>query len=128
MDAPRVLVLDDDPGVRKSLARFLELYGYRAIAVASLDAATDAIKDGDIHALVLDVRLEGTATGLDLLRLVRQRSEFDKAPILVMTGGVLSDAEEAAVTKLKAHLFYKPEGYDSIVKFLDTLTGRDQEH
>jgi DNA-binding NtrC family response regulator len=128
MSNPRVLVLDDDPGVRRSLERFLKLYGYQAVAVASLDAATDALKDGDIQALVLDVRLEGGATGLELLRMVRQRREFDKAPILVMTGGVLSDAEEASITRHRAFLFYKPEGYDSVVKFLDTLTGRDQEH
>jgi hypothetical protein len=27
-----------------------------------------------------------------------------------------------------AFLFHKPEGFDSLIRFLDTLTGRDQSH
>ena len=32
------------------------------------------------------------------------------------------------VTRQRAHLFYKPEGFESLVGFLDQLTGRDQPH
>jgi hypothetical protein len=45
-----------------------------------------------------------------------------------MTGGVLSDAEEASIAKHRAFLFYKPEGFNTIIGFLDQLTGRDRSH
>jgi DNA-binding response OmpR family regulator len=125
-DAPTVLVLDDDPGVRSSMERLLKIYGYGAVSASTLDEAQDLLKSTSVQALILDVGLQGEGTGLDLLRSIRERREFDKAPILIFTGGVLSDAEEALITRHRAFLFYKPEGFDTLVNFLDTLTGRDR--
>jgi len=127
VSAPRVLVLDDDAAVRETLQRALGRYGYRTAGAATLDEAAAVLNEGDIQALVLDVRLEGAASGLDLLRTVRAGSR-GRIPILVVTGGVLTEAEEATITRYGAYLFYKIEGYESILKFLDTLTGRDHGH
>ena len=55
-----------------------------------------------------------------------QRPEFDKAPVLILTGATLSAAEEALITRNRGFLFYKPEGFDTLVRFLDVLTGRDR--
>lgn len=125
MTEPRVLVLEDDASVRTLLLRALQQYGYRTLSAATLDEAAVALEGGDIQALVLDVRLGGTASGLDFLRTLRTRDDFSRTPIIVVTGGVLSESEEALVTRHRAFLFYKPEGYQALVRFLDTLTGRD---
>jgi DNA-binding response OmpR family regulator len=125
-DAPTVLVLDDDAGVRSSMERLLQVYGYTALSTSTLDEAQEVLKTRSVQALILDVGLQGDLTGLDLLRSIRARPEFDKAPILIFTGGVLSDAEEALITRHRAFLFYKPEGFDTLINFLDTLTGRDR--
>jgi DNA-binding response OmpR family regulator len=125
-DAPTVLVLDDDPGVRASMERLLQVYGYTALSASTLDEAQEVLQTRSVQALILDVGLQGDLTGLDLLRSIRARPEFDKAPILIFTGGVLSDAEEALITRHRAFLFYKPEGFDTLINFLDTLTGRDR--
>lgn len=125
-DAPTVLVLDDEPGVRTSMERLLQVYGYGAVTASTLDEARGVLQTTSIQALILDVGLQGGSTGLDLLRTIREQPEFDKAPILIFTGGVLSDAEEAFITRHRAFLFYKPEGFDTLIKFLDTLTGRDR--
>src|SRR5687767_8371683 len=109
VDAPTVLVLDDDPGVRSSMERLLQVYGYGSVTASTLDEAQDLLKSTPVQALILDVALQGYGTGLDLLRSIRARPEFDKAPILIFTGGVLSDAEEALITRHRAFLFYKPE-------------------
>jgi DNA-binding response OmpR family regulator len=123
--APTVLVLDDDGGVRESMRRLLQAYGYAPLVAATLDEAVQTLGTAAVDALILDVRLD-QGTGLDLLRTIRERPEFDRAPVLILTGGVLSDAEEALITRHRAFLFYKPEGFDTLVKFLDTLTERDQ--
>jgi DNA-binding response OmpR family regulator len=125
-DAPTVLVLDDDAGVRSSMERLLQVYGYTALSASTLDEAQEVLQTRSVQALILDVGLQGDLTGLDLLRSIRARPEFDKAPILIFTGGVLSDAEEALITRHRAFLFYKPEGFDTLINFLDTLTGRDR--
>lgn len=128
MSDPTVLVLDDDPSVRQSLELFLHRYGYQAVGVSSIEEALQAVEAHSIQALILDVRLGGVETGIDLLGTLRQRHGFDKAPVLILTGSVLSDAEEMAITRHRGFLFYKPEGLPSVINFLDTLTGREQAH
>ena len=125
---PTVLVLDDEPGVRSTMQRLLQVYGYGAVTAATLDEARELLQTTTIAAVILDVGLKGDATGLDLLHTIRERSDFDKAPILIFTGGLLSPAEEALITRARAFLFYKPEGFDTLIKFLDSLTGRDRPH
>jgi DNA-binding response OmpR family regulator len=126
--SPVVLVLDDDPGIRESLGRLLTVYGYSPLTAGSLDEATRVIGESTIDALILDVRLQEGGTGLDLLRIIRARREFSGTPILILTGAVLSDSEEALITSLRACLFHKPEGFHTLLRFLDTMTDRDQQH
>lgn len=127
-DTPTVLVLDDDAGVRTSMALLLQVHGYQAVIAATVDEAHTLLATTSIQALILDVGLKDGGTGLELLQTIRERPEFDKAPILVLTGGVVSPSEELLITRKRAFLFYKPEGFDTLVKFLDELTGRDRPH
>jgi DNA-binding response OmpR family regulator len=125
---PAVLVLDDEPGIRDSLQRLLLQYGYSPIAAATLDEATQLMAATPVDALIIDVRLGQGHTGLELLESLRMRPGFEKTPVIVFTGGVLSDAEKGLITRMRAYLFVKPEGFRSLLQFLDTLTGRDQQH
>lgn len=127
-DNPTVLVLDDEPGVRDSMAQLLRVYGYDALTASTLDEARGLLQTADVEAVILDVGLQQGDTGLDLLRTIRERAEFQKVPVLILTGGVLTDAEEVLITRHRAFLFYKPEGFDTLLNFLDTLTGRDRPH
>jgi CheY-like chemotaxis protein len=115
---PTVLVLDDEPTVRDVGRRFLEAFG----------RAVEILRTTPVDAAILDVRLPGRLTGLDLLTQFRQQAELSQIPVLIMTGGVLSDAEEASIARQRGFLFYKPEGFDTIVNFLDRITGRDRSH
>lgn len=123
---PVVLVLDDDAAVRTALERRLQSYGYAAATAATIDGARTALGALAIEAVILDVGLDGGESGLELLDTVRARPDFARTPILVFTGRFLSAAEEASIRRHRAFLFRKPEGFDALVRFLDTLTGRDQ--
>ena len=125
---PTVLVLDDDAGVRTAMSRLLGRYGYEAVTAATLDDARALLRSRSVQALILDVRLQEEGTGLDLLGTIRREPEFEKAPILIFTGTALSDDDQLFITRHRAFLFYKPEGIDTLVKFLDDLTGRDRPH
>lgn len=127
-DSPIVLVLDDDEGVRTTMADLLRAYGYGAVTASTIDEAHALLGTTSVAALILDVGLKDGSTGLDLLRTIRERPEFDKAPVLMLTGGILSPSEETLITRSRAFLFYKPEGFDTLVRFLDDLTGRDLPH
>jgi two-component system KDP operon response regulator KdpE len=123
---PTVLVLDDEPLVRRTMQRFLAVYGYSAVEAESFEQALEILRTTKVFAVILDVRLPGPHTGLDVLGPLRERSEFADIPVLVMTGGVVDEQEERLIARHRAHLFFKPEGFNALLSFLDQLTGRDR--
>ena len=92
-----------------------------------MSEAIDVIRRTRIGAVILDVRLP-RGSGLHVLEHLRRYSEFTKIPAIVLTGGVLTEDEQLTVARHRAHLFHKPEGFDSLVEFLAQLTGDDQPH
>ncbi|MCM3880981.1 MAG: response regulator [Vicinamibacterales bacterium] len=108
--------------------RFLEKAGYGCVEADSIEAALEALRTTPVVAAILDVRLPGAHSGLDMLVAFREIEEFRTIPILIMTGSLLTEIEQATITKHRAVLFYKPEGFSTIVGFLDQLTGRDRSH
>jgi RNA polymerase sigma factor (sigma-70 family) len=83
MTPPTVLVVDDDPAVRRSLARLLRSAG---LTVQSFVSAQDFLSRGTIvgaACLVLDLRMPGM-TGLELQTDMERRGL--NIPIIFMTG------------------------------------------
>ncbi len=82
MTAPRILVVDDDPEIRKLLARYVESQGFRVLLAASCRELRDQLATHHVDLIVLDVMLPD-GSGLDLCRDLRaQRS---KVPIILLT-------------------------------------------
>nr|WP_055590644.1 response regulator transcription factor [Peterkaempfera griseoplana] len=78
----RVLVVDDDEAVRRSLARALLRDGYEVSVAADGRAALELLAAGRQDAVVLDV-LMPEPNGLEVCRRVRSRG--DRTPILMLT-------------------------------------------
>jgi DNA-binding response OmpR family regulator len=127
LTSPTVLLVDDEALVRETGRRFLTRSGYTCIEAESIQRAVALTAHTKVHAAILDVRLPGHVSGLDLLSAFRNQSGLADIPVLIMTGSVLTCEEEASITRQRAYLFYKPEGFGSLIKFLDQLTGRDHE-
>jgi two-component system response regulator MprA len=78
----RVLVADDDPDVRDSLARALRCAGYAVTTAVHGADALDAVARSPVDLIVLDV-LMPIVDGFDACRLLRARG--DATPVLVLT-------------------------------------------
>jgi CheY-like chemotaxis protein len=124
-NSPTVLVLDDEPIVRQAARRFLKGSGYGCVEADTVDGAIELLHTTRVIAAMLDMRLPEGRTGLDVLTDLRRLPEFREIPVLIVTGSILTDAEVAAIAKLRGFVFFKPEGFSTIVNFLDRLTGRD---
>jgi CheY-like chemotaxis protein len=123
-----VLVLDDEKNIRRIMRTHLERHAYAAVEAETVDAAVAIMHNLPVNAVILDVRLPGAQSGLDVLAALRRMPEMAIVPVLIVTGSVLSEAEERQVARGRAHVIYKPEGFETIVTFLDQLTGRDHSH
>ncbi len=91
----RVLVVDDDPGIRELLISALTFAGYDVAAAADVPQALDQVRTTAPDAIVLDVMLPG-GTGFDVVHLLRSQSVG--APVLFLTA---RDAVEDRVRGLR---------------------------
>jgi DNA-binding response OmpR family regulator len=78
----RVLVAEDDPGLRSVLERGLREHGYVVDAVADGTAALSYLRSYTYEVAVLDWRMPDT-TGIDVVRAMRARG--DRTPVLMLT-------------------------------------------
>ena len=80
----RVLVVDDDAGVRNFLRMLLELEGYAVVTVGNGNEALEAQRS-DPAAIVLTDIFMPEAEGMETI--VQLRTEFPQSKIIVMSGG-----------------------------------------
>ena len=78
----RVLVVDDEPAVRRALERALRLDSYDVALAADGEAALDVLAEKPADAVILDVAMP-RLDGLEVCRRIRQAG--DRTPILMLT-------------------------------------------
>ncbi|WP_432493499.1 response regulator transcription factor [Kineococcus gypseus] len=78
----RVLVVDDDPGIRALLTSALGFAGFEVAVAADVVQALQELEEQPPDVIVLDVMLPGS-DGFDLLQLLRSRSV--RTPVLFLT-------------------------------------------
>ena len=110
MPQRRILVVDDEENIGRSLRLILEREGYAVSLCSSIAEAKAYPQRPDVY--LLDVRLPD-GTGVDLLRWLK--SNDNEAPVIMISGhGTIADAVEA--TRAGAFDFLeKPLGRDHVV-------------
>jgi DNA-binding response OmpR family regulator len=117
----RVLVLDDDPDVRRSVARFLRHAGYVVDEADDLATADEKLAITEYDAAVLDRTVPG-GDSIDLL--ARLRASGGDVPVVFLTG---LDGVPARVEGLGAgadDYLVKPFAMDELVARVHALTRR----
>jgi two-component system nitrogen regulation response regulator NtrX len=89
----RILVVDDDEGVREAIKLTLEYEGYTCLFARSGQEGLDRAAADSPDLVLLDVKMPGM-DGLEVLRRMRERG--DTAQVIVISGhGTISTAVEA---------------------------------
>jgi EAL domain-containing protein (putative c-di-GMP-specific phosphodiesterase class I) len=81
--AARVLVVDDDAGIRELVMRMLEQGGHHVLTAADGAQALEIVREGSIEVVVSDIGMDGM-DGIALMREIRGL-DFD-VPIILLTG------------------------------------------
>jgi two-component system nitrogen regulation response regulator NtrX len=79
----RVLIVDDEPGIRTVLKRILSGAGYDVEEVADSFQALDHLDTHPVDAVILDIKMPGM-DGLGLMENLRQRRL--EVPVVILTG------------------------------------------
>jgi DNA-binding NtrC family response regulator len=87
-----ILIIDDEPGLRKGLGRVLELKNFIVLEAGGGAEALAVLRREDIDLALLDLKLEGES-GLDVLK--RLKAEEPLLPVIMITayGNIRSSVE-----------------------------------
>jgi two-component system, OmpR family, response regulator len=85
----RILMVDDDPGIRDVVSDFLGQHGYRVDTAADAREMERALERGPVDLIVLDVMLPGE----DGLTICRRLTQGEGAPPIIMLSAMGGDTD-----------------------------------
>ena len=85
-DTTTVLVVDDDPSLRLLCRVNLELEGYAVVEAGSIHEAEEALSDGAVDVVLLDLHL-GNEQGIALIPAIEQRGLGSATALLTGSPG-----------------------------------------
>jgi CheY-like chemotaxis protein len=106
-----VLVVDDDPVVRKSFDRVLSGKGYAVITAESGEEALRKLNEEKYDVVYTDIRMPGMS-GLDVAEEVKARRPW--TPVVIITGYGTEAAEARAKAAGVAKFLHKPLSPETI--------------
>ena len=80
----KILVIEDEPDIRRNLEYNLGREGFNASSVGSLDEAGEKLKSKKFDLILLDLMLPD-GSGLDLCKKIKSNSETEATPIIILT-------------------------------------------
>jgi signal transduction histidine kinase/ActR/RegA family two-component response regulator len=92
MNPNRVLIVDDDANLRKTLSDILDAKGYVAIVAGTGEAALDQIAEEPPAIVLIDLRLEDVS-GLEVIEGIKERSPDTECIILTGHASLTSAIE-----------------------------------
>ena len=79
----RILIVDDEPSIRKVLSAYLQQGGYSVAAVASAEEGLQCFEKNDIDLVIVDLRLEEGMDGLEFIQECKARRS--RVPLIMIT-------------------------------------------
>ncbi len=125
MPTAKILIVDDEPGIRYFLQETLTEDGYRVVAAESGEAALERIAVEEFDLALVDLKMKRVG-GLEVLAALRRRSP-DTTTIVLTAHASLETAIEALRQGAHDYLF-KPCGTDELRQSVRTgLLKRQRE-
>lgn len=117
MEAPLVLVVEDEPLVRLGAVEMIEDAGYRVLEAANADEAIRLLESrNDISIVFTDVNMPGSMDGLKLAHVVRNR--WPPVQLIVASGRAMIPEQELPA---RGRFLSKPYQYSEIERTLRQL-------
>lgn len=123
--AKKILVIDDEELVTKSLIKLLKNEGYVAIVAKSGQEAVEKVKGEDFDLIISDVRMPGM-DGIETIRQISayiENSNKRAIPEVLITGYADADKYESAMGLEVADYLYKPFDNNEFLRIVRKTIG-----
>lgn len=125
---PIVLIVEDNPTMRKTLARVVEMEDMDVLTAARAHGVLKMVKEHNPDAIILDVDLGKGANGIDLLRAIKRHPKYASTPVILHTSeSGISTVQESQLADLT---IIKPADPDELVVLIKRVlhARRSQQH
>lgn len=123
--AKKILVIDDDRLVLKSLKRLLENEGYIICCAENGQQAIDLIDQTELDLIISDIRMPG-ANGIETAHDIRgmfKKKNKEIIPIIFITGYSDENSYNEAQKIGASDFIYKPFDKDKFLQSIKTVLG-----
>ena len=115
VEAPRLLIVDDDLSTTQTFAQILTMEGYDVRTAATAESGLREVEALHPDAIILDLRMP-FINGLGLLYRLRAAEPDRRTPVVIVTGDqCLDDAVIRELQDLGAEVKFKPLWLEDLV-------------
>jgi PAS domain S-box-containing protein len=112
----RILIIDDEEGIRFTFKKFLSQEGYDVSVAEDFNEALQLISDSDFDVIFADIILKGKS-GLDVLKEIKDRNLL--CPVVMITGYPNIDTASEAIRLGAFDYISKPLQKDTLFHAID---------
>jgi DNA-binding response OmpR family regulator len=124
----RILIVDDEPSLRRTLERALTAHKYDVVAVADPHAAYQMLDESTFDLVLLDLRLPQMAGDTFFLAIVRRWPRL-LGRVIMMSGNPWSELTDAPPELAGCPLLPKPFSLDALLNLVNiVLAAADARH
>jgi DNA-binding response OmpR family regulator len=113
--SPRILVVDDEPALRRTLERALRSHKYEVMSVADPHSAYEVLGESSFDLVLLDLRLPQMAGDTFFLAIVRRWPRL-LGRVILMSGDPWSQQLDWPAELVGCPVLHKPFSLDTLVK------------
>ncbi len=121
MTPKKILVVDDEPGIRETIDALLKPRGYVVILAADGEEGLQKIKSEKPDLVLLDIMMP-KADGWQVLKAIRDNEATRELPVIMLT----AKAETSSIMESKfekaTDYFIKPFSADELLRFVRRYT------
>lgn len=119
----KILVVDDEPGMRDSISEWLQEDGYQVLAVESGSKAIKKIKQEDWHILLIDLKMPGL-DGIQTMKKIRMFKP--EVPVIIITAYATVDTAVLAMKEGAYDYLVKPFNPEEVSLMISKIIERQQ--
>lgn len=123
---PTILIVDDEPGLRRVLGRAFALRGFHAVMASSGEEAAEVLKNQDVDAILMDLRMPGMS-GRTLYHLVASSWPHLAERVIAMSGDTEGDDNKAWIEANDVPVLAKPFELQDAVRAVERLLVHKRE-
>ena len=117
-EKPRILIVDDDEAMTRTLGDILELVGHDVTAVHNGSEAVAMVERATFHCVLMDIRMP-VMNGVEALKQIKKIAP--ECPVIMMTAYAVHDLIEEAKREGALAVVYKPIEPSRVVELVQKL-------